>query len=121
MFQFLVDFIRYFWDFLEYLFQSLVDSIYAAFKDLGLIIGDAIIWFFTEFFDFVFSQIGSLFDSAFSLLNLPYEFEWVDEILQTINFFVPFSELLAISSVMLLFWLNLFIIKVVLKAFPTVY
>jgi len=101
--------------------QWLVDQIASLFSGLGRIIADACAWFFTEFYSWLVQNASSLITSALGQLNLPYNFDWAPELYQTANFFFPLNELFAIATVLFTFWLVIWVLKIVLKAIPTLW
>lgn len=97
--------------------QSILDYL----SKLGRLVADSFWWFFTEFYSWVVDGITSLINSALSHFGYNVTVDWIPEVYSTINFFVPLNELLSMLSILFLFWVYIFVLKIVLKAIPTLW
>lgn len=69
-------------------------------------------------FNWVISKIESI---SFGLTGYPLDLQWTSDFYSSLNFFCPINETIAILSVLLMLWISCWVLKVVLKAIPTVY
>lgn len=65
---------------------------------------------------FAVSWIACVITSGFDL-----SLSWAIDFWSTLNYFFPVNESLAMLTVVYAYWLTCFLIKVTLKAVPTVY
>lgn len=82
---------------------------------------ESIIWFFTEFGNYIFLKVSSLIFSVINNSNITTDGMWGVEYWNELNFFFPVNEILSILTVLLGIWLVFFAVKIVLKLIPTIY
>lgn len=97
------------------------EALHSLLSSLAQIIFDSLSWFFTSFYGFMIEKVSVLLSAVLQGLNLPYGVSWLPEFYQYANFFFPLNELLAIATVLFGFWLTIFVLKIVLKAIPTLW
>ncbi|MPM43021.1 hypothetical protein SDC9_89693 [bioreactor metagenome] len=97
------------------------DALRSLFVDLGKIIFDAISWFFSSFYSFMIESISALINSVLRSMDLPYGVGWLPEFYAYANFFFPLNELLALLSVLFGVWISVLVLKIILKAIPTLW
>ena len=80
------------------------------------------VWsFFVEFFQWLFDKFVNIIQNLLSSCGLNVDLMWTTEIFNTVNYFFPLNETLAIVSVFFALWLSILGVKIVLKLIPTVY
>lgn len=109
LFEYLVDFLEdileFFSGFFSSLGQLLVDSFFWSFTKLSELLADSVL------------KLVTLCLESFGVENTL----WVTEIYETMNFFVPLNELFSVLLMCMVFWMQVFVVKIVLKAIPTIY
>lgn len=82
---------------------------------------ESIVWFFTEFGNYIFLKVSSLIFSVINNSNISTNNIWGVEYWNELNFFFPINEILSILTVLFGIWLAFFCVKIVLKLIPTIY
>ena len=77
--------------------------------------------FFTGFYEWVFNELVSLIQSVLNGLGFDVSLQWAPEFWANLNFFFPVNETLAMLTVVFVFWLSCWLLKVTLKIIPTIY
>jgi len=87
----------------------------------GVWLFDKFKWFLFDFgqwaWEYIIDSVQKVLDFSGYDLNL----QWGAEFYANINYFFPLNELIATIVFCFTFWLACFVIKVILKAIPTVY
>lgn len=99
----------------------MLDYIGRLLKELLRSLGSALWSFFTEFYDWAFSQLISLIQDALGLVGIDSSFQWATDFWNTLNFFFPVNEGLAMLTVVFAVWSVCYVIKISLKLIPTIY
>lgn len=77
--------------------------------------------FFTEFYEKAFTEFILLIESSIEKTGNHTDLSWTLDIYESINFFFPLNESLALLTVYLTIWWVVFYTKLALKLFPGVY
>lgn len=84
-------------------------------------IPQALWFFFTEFYsyfsEFCFNAIATVLNFAGINFSVPFAVD----VYEQINYCFPLNEGFALLTLIMLLWFSIWIIKIVLKAIPTVY
>ena len=90
-------------------------------KELLRALCSALWSFFAEFYEWAFNQLVSLIQTTLNSLGFDCSLQWASSFWANFNFFFPVNETFAMLTVVFVFWLSCFSVKVFLKLFPTVY
>lgn len=100
----------------------MIEKILGLLKEFLSALGSWFWHWFTEFGTWLFEHfIGLIAIPLGNALGTNIDGQWAVEYWNKLNYFLPVNETFAILYILFCFWISAFVMKVILKLFPTIY